>query len=115
MTRAVTQLSCSRLHPPVVAAGGLCWYLIGQNSASRKRHDREPPSGAYISDANKVGSRRAPMLRSTRRLSFLAAGACLCLAACDDKVLFQAPPCGGAPIPAPAASDSIITLVAVLP
>jgi hypothetical protein len=41
--------------------------------------------------------------------------ACLSLAACDDRPLFQAPPRGGESISELAVSDSIITLVATLP
>src|SRR5262245_30824455 len=54
------------------------------------------------------------MLKSIQA-SFVTAIACLSLAACDDKALFQAPPRGGDAIPAPAVSDSVITLVVALP
>ena len=50
-----------------------------------------------------------------RRAAFGTAVVCLLLAACADKPLFQAPPRGGAAAPPPTVSDSVITLVAMLP
>ena len=49
------------------------------------------------------------------RAAHVIAAACLFLASCDDKPLFQAPPRGGEAAPVPPASDSVITLVATLP
>jgi hypothetical protein len=49
------------------------------------------------------------------RAAIGTAVACLFLAACDDKPLFQAPPRGGDAAPVPPVSDSVITLVAKLP
>jgi hypothetical protein len=54
-------------------------------------------------------------MQSPMQVSFVLASVCLSLTACNDKVLFQAPPRGGDTIPAPAVSDSVITLVATLP
>jgi hypothetical protein len=49
------------------------------------------------------------------QILFVLSTAGISLAACNDTALSQAPPRGGDAAPAPAASDSVITLVASLP
>jgi hypothetical protein len=67
-----------------------------------------------IADSPVAGTEGGLVMRKLL-VPFLLSTASISLAACNDKALFQAPPHGGDSVSAAAVSESVITLVALLP